>query len=536
MYIYISGLGGSGTSYLAKYYLALGFKVEGSDISRSERVQELEALGAHAHITPEGTTHLEAFLAEAQAKNSQVLHIYSAALRETHPERVFFAEQQIQSIEVGDATAQILENFLSGDMSQEEDLAVRKANLAPLADFDWDSKKFIAITGTDGKTTTSTMIYHALQKLGEKCAMITTLGMEVNGKLMETGLHTTTPTSQELLEILQSGDLQEVDYVVLETTSHALAMGRIAGAKFDLAVITNITSEHLDYHKTWENYFESKAKLLTRHMKPEAKVILNQFDEPAYSKLVEICKQHDLEYSLIDEELMNNLTLSEQQDTQYNRSNAAQALSTVSQLTGTEAEKSANALADFSQLTGRMEVMQSQPFEVIVDFAHTANSLEQVLKSLRQRLDEKDTTDKPRKLHVLFGCPGLRDSTKRFPMGESAARYADFIYICPDDPRDEPLPSINLEILTGAGVEGISLQTLEQGDNLEFKNKHGKSIKVFQQFSPQARRDGIKEAIASAKPGDIVAICGKGHEKSLCFLTTEHPWSDQQVVKEILDT
>ncbi len=523
MKVFISGIGGSGTSYLAKYFLEVGYSVFGSDLSESEVVTSLRKAGAEVFV---GEPNLGAIM-----ELNVNLHIYSPALRADHPEREYFYQSNIESKEVGEFTDNLLDQYFAGHLSKIEEAALKKVDLAPLLNINWDQKKYVAVTGTDGKSTTSTMVYHLLQKLGKSVAMITTLGMEINGELMETGLHTTTPSAQELYELLSDVRLAEVEVIVLETTSHGLAMGRLAGSKFDVGIITNITQDHLDYHKTWENYFNSKARLLTRHLKPKGVAVLNPFDEKSYVALEKICEEQDISYTNIDLEETEKVALADIHNTSYNRQNGAQAVQAVRVLFPEEEPlRLFAALHSFQGLNGRMQVMQQEPFQVIVDFAHTGNALRSVLVALNQRLPEG------KGLHVVFGCAGMRDANKRGEMGKAAAELANAIYLCPEDPRLESLPDINREVLMGAGFPAADpeLERLMHGDHVRFTLPNGKGVEVFQEFSPKARYDAIKAAIRAAQPDDIVVICGKGHEKSLCFETTEHDWSDQQAVQEIL--
>lgn len=519
--VFISGIGGSGTYYLAKYFLEIGYPVFGSDLEESELTQSLSQSGAEIYINQSDLSYLDELDID--------LHIYSAALQTDHPERQFFASSNVISREVGEYTDNLLSDYFAGKLSKLEQKALKDVDLAPLLKIDWSAKKYIAVTGTDGKTTTSSMIYHLLQKIDKKAAMLTSLGMMVDGELVDTGLHTTTPTAQQLYDLLSDQKLEKIDYVILETTSHGLAMGRLAGAKFDIAVVTNITSEHLDYHQTWEHYFNSKARLLTHHLKKDGWAVLNPFDEESYVKLENLCTEHGIQYENIEHNETQKVALPDTHNTSYNRQNAALAIEVVRKLLPDEQPlRMFAAMHSFDGVKGRMEVIQNMPFQVIVDFAHTANSLEKLLLALREKLaPDKD-------LHVVFGCAGMRDKSKRAPMGSSAANLADAVYICPEDPRLESLPDINREILHGAGFTKQDLTKLDSSQKLHLTNPNGKTFKIFQQDSLKARFDAIKDAIHSAKSGDIVVICGKGHEKSLCFGMEEYEWSDQKAAKEIL--
>ena len=517
MKLFISGIGGSGAYYLAKYYLCKGDTVYGSDIQRSRRTDDL-AISDHLYIGGDASE----FIA---ANGPFDQYIYSPAFDETHPERRYFAAQNIPVFDVGQITDKIISDYMSGALSESEKASAIQSELLPLAAIDWSAKKYIAVTGTDGKTTTVSMIYHILRKLGLKAAMISTVGMFIGDRMFDTGFHTTTPSAQELYRLLSSPTLADVEYIILETTSHALAMGRVACSLFDAVAVTNITSEHLDYHKTWDNYFAAKARLIREHVKPNGIAVLNHYDQRSFSRLAQLCDDQHIKY-ITNDNLPDNIILDSRSNTDYNRFNASLAILTAENVTGRNIPR--DILSDFVGISGRMEYIQNEPFSIIVDFAHTENALEQVLSNLRARLNGG-------KLSVVFGCAGMRDRTKRQPMGKIAAKYADRIYICPEDPRTERLADIDVQILSGMGIDW------DKTPHSEDETRHvrtfclsDKTVKVYLEENVNARRNAIAEAIAEAKAGDIVAACGKGHEQSLCFGTTEYPWSDQQCVREIL--
>lgn len=523
MNVFISGIGGQGASLLAQYYINLGYEVYGTDKTLNERIK---ALGIEKNILT-GDCALE-FLHKAEITKIG-LYIYSSAFREDHPERMYFKDKRILKYEVGNLTDELIKQYLSGKMTTVEKSAFLNSNLLPLAKIDWNKKKYIAVTGTDGKTTTVSLIYHILRKLGKRTAAISTLGMLINNKFVDTGFHTTTPSSQELYRLLSSDELKEIDYVIIETTSHSLAMGRLAMAFFDVAVVTNITTEHLDYHKTWDNYFDSKTRLLTERLKNKGRVILNDMDKRSYVKLESLCKNNNINYKTFSKQVYNNISLKEEFDTDYNRINASLAIEAINSILGKESVTIPlnSILLDFTGVKGRMEYLQKNPFSIIVDFAHTENALNELLSSLKEKLGEN------RNIRVVFGCAGMRDKSKREKMGECATKYSNYIYICPEDPRVEDLGTINIEILKGMGIEIQDIDNFKQKNYCEFI-KDGKYIKVFQEFSVNSRFKALETAIFEAKEGDIVVICGKGHEETMCFNTTEYEWSDQTAINSIL--
>ncbi|HNZ25728.1 MAG TPA: UDP-N-acetylmuramyl-tripeptide synthetase [Spirochaetota bacterium] len=524
MKVFISGIGGQGASLLAQYYITLGNEVYGTDKTLNERIK---ALGIENNILT-GDSALE-FSQKIDVSKID-LYIYSSAFREDHPERTYFKDKNILIYEVGSLTDELIKQYLSGKMTSDEKSAFLNSNLLPLAKIDWNKKKYIAVTGTDGKTTTVSLIYHILKKLGKRTAAISTLGMLTNGKFADTGFHTTTPSSQELYQLLSRDELKDIDYVIVETTSHSLAMGRLAMAFFDIAVVTNITTEHLDYHKTWDNYFNSKARLITERLKDKGQVILNDMDKRSFVKLESLCKNNNIRYKTFSKQVYNNISLREEFDTDYNRINASLAIEAVNSVIedGPVSIPLNSILSDFSGVKGRMEFLQKKPFSIIVDFAHTENALNELLSSLTEKLRENCN------IRAVFGCAGMRDKSKRENMGKIAFKFSKYIYLCPEDPRVEDLSLINVEILKGMGIEIQEIDKFKQINYCEFL-KEDRRIKIFQEFSVNSRYKAIETAIFEAKEGDIVVICGKGHEETMCFNTTEYEWSDQTAVISILE-
>ncbi len=259
--------------------------------------------------------------------------------------------------------------------------------------------KVIGITGTDGKTTTSHMIYEILKAVGEKVSLISTINSP--------GLHVTSPDPFIIQKLIKEAVEVGNEYMVLEVTSHALDQFRFWGIKFEVGVITNITHEHLDYHKTFENYRSTKLKLLKN------------------SKIPVKYKKLKLKLKIPGE---------------YNVENASAAIAVTTAL-GIDKELAIKTLENFENLTGRMEeVKNSRGIKIIIDFAHTPNGLEQALTTLRRLIKGK--------LIAVFGSAGQRDEGKRPLMGEIAGRLADYVVITAEDPRGE-LKSINQQIIAG---------------------------------------------------------------------------------------
>lgn len=416
----------------------------------------------------------------------------------------------------------------------------------------------ICVTGTDGKTTTANMIYHILSSSGLKVGLISTISAKFEGEEIDTGFHVTSPDSFQVQKLLRTMKRKGVEWVVLETTSHALDQYRYFGIKCSYAVFTNITHEHLDYHKTYKNYLNAKASLV-KMLHPYGKAILNLDDKGVSKVYMKHFKTKNIRYGISSEDVdvratnltsdkesigfslkienaqaflpylidLKDLNISIPIMGEYNVYNSLAAISTCISILGNtpKYEEYIQSLSSFKTLSGRMEVMQTKPFKVIVDFAHTPNALEKALTTLR--------SNKPKdgRLIVVFGCAGKRDLEKRHLMGEVAARLSDVIVITSEDPRDEELALINNRIVDGiTEVSGWNMGN--QLSQIETSLSH--LYFRFDEMSINSRIDAIKFALRIGKPNDIVVICGKGHEKSMCFETTEYPYSDQEVVKSIL--
>lgn len=393
----------------------------------------------------------------------------------------------------------------------------------------------IGITGTDGKTTTSHLTYEFLIKGGYKTALISTVGAYIKGKVLDTGFHVTTPDAKLLQPLLKQIVNKDVKYLVLETTSHGLDQHRTLGCNFKVGVLTNVTHEHLDYHRNFESYRRSKAKLF----RGVDYAVLNKDDESFNffkSKLKKDCKI--ISYSMDKKAVLSissinlntggmDIEIKERGKThkltstlmgEYNASNILAACG-AARVVGVEWNAISQALKEFKGVKGRMEIIdKGQPFTVLVDFAHTPNALESVLLSLRRVKNDK-------KLIVVFGCAGERDILKRPMMGEIAARLANVSIFTAEDPRRENVEDIIASMVEGANRIGA----------LEFRKGNGNFLKKNMYLTIPDRGEAIRCALQQiASSGDIVVICGKGHEKSLAFGDKEIPWSDQKAVEHYL--
>lgn len=358
----------------------------------------------------------------------------------------------------------------------------------------------IGVTGTDGKTTTTSLIYHVLFTAGKKVAMVTSVSAKMGNQEIDTGFHVTTPDPWPLQKLLKNIASQGYEYVVLETTSHGWDQHRLLGIQFKIGVVTNITHEHLDYHKTFARYVKAKSKLL----KNSQLTVLNH-DDASFNELKSLLPQHTPIYpyslKLAPENILE--CIKNRFPEGYNWSNALAAYTTT-QLVGINDEDFCKAIKSFPGVKGRMELIPNQKqLTIVVDFAHTPNALEQALKAMRLQL-------KPgKKLIAVYGSAGLRDYTKRPLMGKVGSELADIVIFTAEDPRTENVNTI-IEQMVKMIVKGAQIH-----------------------LQPD-RQKAITQAIKLARPGDIVGVFGKGHEQSMCFGTIEYPWSDHEAIKKAL--
>ena len=381
--------------------------------------------------------------------------------------------------------------------------------------------EIISVTGTDGKTTTSRLIYHLLKSAKKKVAVVSTVEARIGGQRVKTGFHVTAPSPWGLQKFLRKVRSKKFRYVIIEATSHGLDQFRFFPLKPFIAVLTNITHEHLDYHKTFDRYLSAKLRLF-RHAKH---TVVNK----------------DLEiFPMVNERLSKNLfstyslnTSSQLRPTQvkylvgstkftlgnleyevpltgeYNLSNTLAAIS-VALIVGISPSVIRRSLRTFRGIKGRLdEIPNSRGLHLYVDFAHTPNALDSVLKNLASK------KRKGKKLIVVFGAASQRDIAKRPMMGKIASQYADQIILTSEDPRSEDPTAIAQEILHGIP-----------------RKSRGKTTII------PDRQKAITHALSIAKQGDWVVSCGKGHEESMNLDgRVETPWSEHQAfAKALKDT
>lgn len=357
----------------------------------------------------------------------------------------------------------------------------------------------IGVTGTDGKTTTSTLIYEILKKSGYKVGVLTTVSAKLMDTEIDTGLHTTNPDSGLLQKVLKQAVDLGITHMVLEVTSHGLDQNRVWGCDFKIGVITNVSHEHLDYHKTMQNYMKAKAKLFSE----TEYAVLNKEDS-SFDYIKSNCNSKCKVISYSKTKIKN---ISPTLFGDYNLYNVGAAES-VAKILGIDEGVINEVVSNFSGVPGRrQEVKVGQNFRVIVDFAHTPNALKQLLLSLR--------AESKSRIILVFGCTGERDKEKRPIMGKIASELADIVIVTSDDTRSESQNNIASQI-----VNGIR--------NSEYRIKNKKL------FLENDRRKAIELGVKMAKKGDILILAGKGHEKSILIGDNEQEWSDVEVVSETI--
>jgi UDP-N-acetylmuramoyl-L-alanyl-D-glutamate--2,6-diaminopimelate ligase len=401
----------------------------------------------------------------------------------------------------------------------------------------------IGVTGTDGKTTTCTLIHSFLLAAGLPTGLLSTVNAVIGDEVLETGLHVTTPPADEVQMYLAQMVEAGLTHAVLEVTSHGLAQGRVDGVDFDVAVLTNVTHEHLDFHGSWEQYRRDKARLFkmaaTTFRKPGVpKIAVINADDPsadlfrqmsdgvnrvltyALDPLVPVdARPESVEYGpdRTRVTILGPDGLRQRIETSlvgpFNVANILAAVTACSALIGGDPARLRRAILDgiraLPPIPGRMErIDEGQDFLAIVDFAHTPNALRRALEAARTMIPDD------RRVIAIFGSAGLRDREKRRMMAEIGTELADITILTAEDPRTESLAAILNEMAQGCihrgGVEGETFwRVMDRGRALAF----GCSL---------------------ARRGDLVIACGKGHEQSMCFGTTEYPWDDRAAMRAAL--
>jgi UDP-N-acetylmuramoyl-L-alanyl-D-glutamate--2,6-diaminopimelate ligase len=379
----------------------------------------------------------------------------------------------------------------------------------------------IGVTGTDGKSTVTALAAQMLWDIGWHPGQVGTVSVRVGYELQPNLDRTTTPEALELQELLARMVAAGNDSVVMEATSHGLALDRTRNVRFDIGVVTNLTSEHLEFHGTLENYRAAKARLVE-----EAPIAVLNADDPSFAYFSDRARDRVISFGIdADADLRAGDLRADAAGTtfhlesprwhgevrlrlpgRFNVSNALAALG-VAEGMGLDLRRAADALGQTSGVPGRMERVEAgQPFTVVVDYAHTTDSLRKVLEILRPLAEGR--------IIAVFGSAGERDPTKRAPMGRVAAELADLVVVTDEDPRLEDPRAINEEIADGARAAGAH---------------DGETLWVIDD-----RREAIGHAVGMARPGDLILLAGKGHEQSIFYGTEKRPWDDRTAALEAL--
>jgi len=385
------------------------------------------------------------------------------------------------------------------------------------------SLKVIAITGTNGKTTTACFINEILKEAGMKTAMFTTALIEISGKSKLNDLNVTVASTSRMQQFFRDAKRAKVDYVILEVTSHALQQHKLASVPIEVAVMTNLTQDHLDYHGTMEKYAAAKGKLFASR---PSFIVLNRDDEwfdffdtfsasdqkitygtndEAETKIehVKLYRKGSEATVVIDHQ--TKLELATALPGKFNVYNMVAAAATA-YLLGVKLTDIVEGVANLEGVPGRFErVVEGLEYDVIVDYAHTPDALEKLLEAAR-------TLTKNRVI-LVFGACGDRDKTKRPMMGEIAALLADRIILTDEESYDEDPQAIRDQVHAGI--------LAAKGD--------GKMLEIAD------RREAIEKAISIAKKGDTIFITGMGHEQYRIVNGERLPWNDADVVREVLN-
>ena len=374
----------------------------------------------------------------------------------------------------------------------------------------------IGVTGTNGKTSTTYMLKAIAERMGKKVGLIGTIRNMIGDIIIDT--ERTTPESVDLQRILRQMKDEKVDVVIMEVSSHSLDQKRVHGIEYDVGEFTNLTQDHLDYHKTFENYFNAK-KLLSKQSRM---AVINK-DDPYANRMMEgldipvmtfgIREKADVTASEID-----ITTRGVQFDFNYknitSRFNVpipglfsvfnAIGAATVALSLGWNLDSIKYGLEHMMSVSGRLEPLPTgkNEFTVLLDYAHTPDALENVLKTVKGFATGRIVT--------LFGCGGDRDHAKRPIMGEIAGRFSDFAIVTSDNPRTEnPMDIIN-SIVEGVKKSGCEYVVIEN------------------------RREAIEYALKNARKNDVIILAGKGHENYQEINGGKHHFDEKEIVAEIL--
>lgn len=392
------------------------------------------------------------------------------------------------------------------------------------ARYGWPARglRVIAVTGTNGKTTTANYINEILKQAGYKTAMFTTAVIEVAGESKINDLNATVASVSRMQQFLNEARHSKVDFVILEVTSHSLHQHKLDGVPIEAAVMTNLTQDHLDYHKTMEKYAAAKGLLFARNPRY---IVLNRdddwfdyFDEYlAEEQKITYGKSEDADVRISDIKLYKKgseatLAFDHQEKSQlatylpgeYNVFNMAAAAS-ICYVLGVSMSDIKNGIASLEGIPGRFErATKDEKYEVIVDYAHTPDALEKLLEATRNITKKR--------IILVFGACGDRDTLKRPIMGKIAAKLADEIILTDEESYNEDPDKIRRDIYAGIEESKATNKTTEIAD----------------------RREAIRHALNIAKKDDTILITGMGHEQFRIINGEKLPWNDTNIVREII--
>ena len=382
--------------------------------------------------------------------------------------------------------------------------------------------KVIAVTGTNGKTTTVNYINEILKEAGLKTAMFSTALIEVAGKRQLNDLNATVGTTQRMQEFFRDAKKATVDYVVLEITSHALQQHKLATVPIEVAVMTNLTQDHLDYHKTMDNYaaaksilFQNEPKFIVLNRDDDWYDYFNQFQagaqkitygehEEAEAKIEHITLYKKGSEATVVIDHQTTLELATALPGKFNVSNMTAAAATAYVL-GMKLDDIIEGVANLEGVPGRFErVVEGRGYDVIVDYAHTPDALEKLLEAAKSVTKNR--------VILVFGATGDRDKSKRPIMGEIAARAANRIFLTDEESYNEDPQAIRDQVREGIEAARGSAKLTEIAD----------------------RREAIAKALSIATKDDTILITGMGHEQFRIVNGEKLPWNDADVVREIL--
>jgi len=377
--------------------------------------------------------------------------------------------------------------------------------------------KLVGVTGTNGKTTSTTVLKYLLTQMGYKVGLIGTCQNEIGEEIIPT--ERTTPEAYDLFELFRNMSDKGCDYCVMEVSSQGLEQGRVDGCMFEAAVFTNLTQDHLDVHGTMENYYEAK-KIIFSLCK---KAVINTdtdygrryFDEISCDKISFGEKSENADFKASDITLSANgvgyncksngetVNVSFMMPGDFNVSNSLGVIATMNAL-GFDTKKTVKLLSGFGGVRGRAEVVETgKDFTVICDYAHTPDAIENILGAIKASANGR--------VVCLFGCGGNRDARKRPLMAKAAADFADFVVVTSDNPRNEDPQAIINDVLVGIKDTKTPYVTIVD------------------------RREAIHWAVKNAKPNDIIVLCGKGHEDyQILAGGVKIHFDEREVVKEAL--